>query len=80
MSELASEHGLEPLEPLSDDEVAAVLDLARVVAHGVERKAAPLVSYSLGQVLGSADADVRMALLTGAISRIAKAGDSSAGT
>ncbi len=79
ISEAASEHGLKPLEPLSDDEAAAVLDLARVVAHSVERKAAPLVSYSLGRVLGDADADVRMAILADAIARIEKAGDSTSG-
>ncbi len=79
ISEAASEHGLKPLEPLSNDEMTAILDLARVVAHGVERKAAPLVSYSLGRVLGDADAEVRTAVLTDAIARIEKAGDSTSG-
>jgi len=31
------------------DQVAAVLDLARVVAHGTERKFAPLSTYLAGQ-------------------------------
>ncbi len=79
ISEAATEHGLEPLEPLSDHEATAVLDLARVVAHAVERKAAPLVCYSLGQVLGDADAKVRTALLADFITRIEKAGGSTSG-
>jgi hypothetical protein len=35
--------------PLSDEEVEAVLDLARDVAHGSERRFAPLSSYLAGQ-------------------------------
>lgn len=35
-------------EPLSDDEVGMALRLARRVAHGVERKDAPLASYLAG--------------------------------
>ncbi len=31
------------------DEIAAVLDLARVVAHGTERRFAPLSTYLAGQ-------------------------------
>ena len=34
---------------LTDQEVEAVLDLARVVAHGSERKFAPLSTYLAGQ-------------------------------
>jgi hypothetical protein len=34
---------------LSDEEVDAVLDLARDVAHGSERRFAPLSSYLAGQ-------------------------------
>jgi hypothetical protein len=34
---------------VTDDEADAVLDLARVVAHGSERKFAPLSSYLAGQ-------------------------------
>ncbi len=34
---------------LTDAEVEAVLDLARVVAHGSERKFAPLSTYLAGQ-------------------------------
>ena len=32
-----------------------VLDLARVVAHGVERPAAPLTTFLLGVAMGRAD-------------------------
>ncbi len=34
---------------LTEVEVDAVLDLARIVAHGSERKAAPLSTYLAGQ-------------------------------
>jgi len=34
---------------LTDEEVAAVLDLARDVAHATERLNAPLVSYAAGK-------------------------------
>ena len=34
---------------LTDVEVEAVLDLARIVAHGSERKFAPLSTYLAGQ-------------------------------
>jgi hypothetical protein len=34
---------------LGPDEVEALLDLARDVAHGTERRFAPLVSYLAGQ-------------------------------
>lgn len=40
---------------ISAGETAAVLDLARVVAHGVRRRLAPLTAYALGLAL-SADA------------------------
>jgi hypothetical protein len=35
-------------EPLSDDEVERLLDVAREVAHGVERKVTPLATFLLG--------------------------------
>lgn len=59
-----------PIEPLSEEESAAVLDLARVVAHSVERKAAPLVSFSMGRALAGVDADARLAAMRDAIARI----------
>ena len=34
---------------LSDDEVEAILDLARDVAHGTERRFAPLSAYVAGK-------------------------------
>jgi hypothetical protein len=40
------------IEPLSRDETALVLKLARDVAHGVERKFAPLSAYLLGVAVG----------------------------
>ena len=43
--------GLDP-GPLSTAETKAVLDLARDVAHAVDRPAAPLTSYLLGLAVG----------------------------
>jgi hypothetical protein len=59
-----------PIEPLSEEEATAVLDLAGVVAHAVERKAAPLVSFSVGRALASVDPDARVAWITDMIARI----------
>lgn len=59
-----------PVEPLSEEEAIAVLDLARVVAHSVERKAAPLVCFSLGRALAEVDADARVASLRDVIASI----------
>jgi hypothetical protein len=42
------------LEPLDGGEVATVLRLARDVAHGVERRAAPLAAYLAGLAAGRA--------------------------
>lgn len=49
-------------EPLPPEEVSAILDLTRDVAHGTERKLAPLTSYLVGiqvgrQLTGGADRD-----------------------
>lgn len=49
-------------EPLPPEEVSAILDLTRDVAHGTERKLAPLTSYLVGiqvgrQLAGGADRD-----------------------
>jgi hypothetical protein len=38
----------------SDDEVAAALHLARVVARGVVRRGAPLACYAAGLAIGAA--------------------------
>ena len=43
--------GLEP-GPLSTAETKTVLDLARDVAHAVDRPAAPLTAYLLGVAVG----------------------------
>ena len=42
--------------PLTAEEVAAILDLAREVAHGTERKNAPLATWLAGRA-GVAPAD-----------------------
>jgi Domain of unknown function (DUF6457) len=53
MEEFASALDVQPLSP---EEVGAVLKLARHVAHGVERKSAPLAAYLLGVAVGTATA------------------------
>jgi hypothetical protein len=49
LGELASALAVEPLGPV---ETGAVLKLARDVAHGVERKFAPLSTYLVGVAVG----------------------------
>lgn len=44
------------LEPLTDDQVSIVLDLARDVAHGTERRFAPLTTFLAGVAVGSGTA------------------------
>ena len=39
-------------EPLSSDEIAEILDVARDVAHTTERKYAPLSTFLLGLAVG----------------------------
>lgn len=41
------------VEALTDDQVATVLDLARDVAHGTERRFAPLTTFLAGVAVGS---------------------------
>jgi hypothetical protein len=43
-------------EPLSREEVAALLDVARDVAHRVERKITPLSTFLLGVAVGRSQA------------------------
>jgi hypothetical protein len=47
------------VEPLTREETAGVLKLARDVAHGVERKFAPLSTYLLGVAVGRETASGR---------------------
>jgi hypothetical protein len=70
LGKLTAGQDIGPIESLSEEEAAAVLDLARVVAHSVERKAAPLVSFSMGRALAAADADGRLAAIRDAVARI----------
>jgi hypothetical protein len=41
------------VEALTDDQVETVLDLARDVAHGTERRFAPLTTFLAGVAVGS---------------------------
>jgi hypothetical protein len=49
MEELASALGV---EPLSTEETGALLKVSREVAHGVERRFAPLSTFLLGAAVG----------------------------
>ena len=49
LDEMARAIGEEPITP---DETAGALELARDVAHGVERKVAPLAAYLAGVQVG----------------------------
>jgi len=70
LADIADGRDIGSVEPLGDEETTAVLDLARVAAHAVERKAAPLVCFALGRALASADAETRLVSIADAIARI----------
>jgi hypothetical protein len=70
LSGVAAARDLEPLGALADDETEAVLDLARVAAHAVERIAAPLVCFSLGRALADLGPAKRLEVLRAAIAAI----------
>ena len=53
LEELASALGV---EPLAREESGAILKLAREVAHGAERRFAPLSTYLLGVAVGAGTA------------------------
>jgi Domain of unknown function (DUF6457) len=51
--EFSARHGV---RPLGEEEAAALLDLARLVAHGSDdRRAAPLTCYLAGVLLAAED-------------------------
>jgi len=50
LDQLAVSFGIDPLGP---DETNDLLDAARDVAHGVERKITPLASFVLGMRVGA---------------------------
>jgi hypothetical protein len=67
---VAAAQDLEAPIELADDETEAVLDLARVAAHAVERKAAPLVCFSVGLALADLGPAERLAALDAIIAAI----------
>lgn len=71
MAEVTAERAVPAPELLTPEEQTAVLDLARVVAHAVERSAAPLACYAVGRVMAQADATDRLALAHALIERLA---------
>jgi Domain of unknown function (DUF6457) len=48
---------------ITDGEIEAVLELARVAAHTAERRAAPVTAYLAGLVLGGAAPEAREAFI-----------------
>lgn len=62
--------GIPAVEGLSDEEIEAVLDLTRAVAHAVERKAAPLAAYAIGRALASLRQEDRLRILAETAKRI----------
>jgi Domain of unknown function (DUF6457) len=67
-------------ERLVPDEVAIVLRLARDVAHGVERKMAPLAAFLAGAAAGRVLADGSGDRLEALRAAVAKLGPSITGT
>ena len=73
LRDLAGETTVTPPVMLSEAETTAILDLAREVAHAVERKAAPLVCYSVGRGMSDAGDEERLAFLSAAMAALASA-------
>lgn len=58
------------LPSLDDEEAELVLDLTRAVAHGWERRFAPLTAYALGVAADGADREDRLLRLQGLIDAV----------
>ncbi|MGH3443596.1 MAG: DUF6457 domain-containing protein [Nitriliruptorales bacterium] len=56
--------------PLTDEEVTLLLDLARDVAHGSERKHAPLSTFLVGLAVGSSRGTDRLQAIADAAARV----------
>lgn len=63
VDEVGRAAGARTIESPSSEETVVVLDLARAVAHGVERKAAPLVAFATGRALAELGSIDRMAVI-----------------
>jgi hypothetical protein len=72
--EASGARGTEPVAP-SEQEITALLDFTRAVAHASERKDAPLAAYALGVAMAGLDPEERVEVL----SRAAQAIDRAAG-
>jgi hypothetical protein len=57
------------VQPLSPAETADILKLARDVAHGVERRLAPLAAFAAGLAAARASGEDRGAAVHGALER-----------
>ena len=53
LSAACAELGIDPVEAAAPSTWAVVLDVARDVAHGVARPAAPLTTFLLGRAVGA---------------------------
>ncbi len=76
---ILGEHGAPLAEEPSEAEQAAILDLARVVARSVERRAAPLVSFSVGRAVAGLDGPVRLAAVRAVVAAIGTGDPEAAG-
>ena len=56
--------------PLTPEETAAVLRLAKAVADAAERKFAPITCYAAGLVIGASGQDDRLARLRDIIDQV----------
>lgn len=63
------------LPSVDDEEAALVLDLARAVAHGWERRFAPLAAYALGLADRGGDREDRLLRLRALIEVVTDDGD-----
>lgn len=70
IADTAAGDGAAAAESLSETEAEAVLNLARAVAHAVERKAAPLAAYAIGRALAGLQEEERLHVLAETAKRI----------
>lgn len=62
---------LGPAAPaVSDGEIEAILELARVAAHSSERRAAPVTTYLIGMAVAGAAPEAREAFVDDLVSKL----------
>ncbi len=70
VNEVMEEPEGRPVAEPTHDEVEALLDFTRSIAHATERKSAPVAAYALGLAIGGLGPARRAALMTAAAMRI----------